>query len=470
MIYAFYSFEHRVGRTMALANVAELLSQQGLRVLMVDCDLQSPGLESYFTPPGRAQDLGHTPGLIDLLLDYKSKLSQPLPLETGEFIDPVESIQPYILSIPREGTRKLHLLPAGRRDELYASRVRQFQLTDFMENWEGELFFRWFRNQLNEVADVVLLDLHAGEIESGELWISQLADGITILCALSERSLIGTSDMTLNVTHEKMISLIGRPLDVLVVPARIEYAEKLLLQKFSDEFLSRFARFTSPLIENSKGDLFYKLAIPYIAFFEYSRELAVNYRFIGNHVFDAFENIAGVLRRLIELDRDSQPQADKRTWDKELATSRFLRLRERMTENPSIFISYAREDAETVRILYQRLLDAGFRPWLDTEDMQPGDHWRMVIEEKINKADFVIVCLSKYSTRSRGVFQQEIVWSLDVVQSMPEGKVYLIPVLLEECEIPKRLSNWHCERVFEENGFDKLEKAIRFAGRSEKEI
>lgn len=49
MIYTFYSYKGGVGRSMALANVAELFYQAGLRVLMVDWDLEAPGLEQYFS-------------------------------------------------------------------------------------------------------------------------------------------------------------------------------------------------------------------------------------------------------------------------------------------------------------------------------------------------------------------------------------------------------------------------------------
>lgn len=50
MIYTFYSFKGGVGRSMALSNVAEFLYSRGARVLMVDWDLEAPGLESFFFP------------------------------------------------------------------------------------------------------------------------------------------------------------------------------------------------------------------------------------------------------------------------------------------------------------------------------------------------------------------------------------------------------------------------------------
>jgi MinD-like ATPase involved in chromosome partitioning or flagellar assembly len=49
MVLTFYSFKGGVGRSMAIANVAELLFRPGLKVLLVDFDLEAPGLERYFT-------------------------------------------------------------------------------------------------------------------------------------------------------------------------------------------------------------------------------------------------------------------------------------------------------------------------------------------------------------------------------------------------------------------------------------
>ena len=46
-VTTFYSYKGGVGRTMALANVAALLAEIGRRVLVVDFDLEAPGVPSY---------------------------------------------------------------------------------------------------------------------------------------------------------------------------------------------------------------------------------------------------------------------------------------------------------------------------------------------------------------------------------------------------------------------------------------
>ena len=46
-ITTFYSFKGGVGRTMALVNAAVKLVQGGRRVLVVDFDLEAPGLDTF---------------------------------------------------------------------------------------------------------------------------------------------------------------------------------------------------------------------------------------------------------------------------------------------------------------------------------------------------------------------------------------------------------------------------------------
>jgi|SRR5882724_7797465 len=79
MIYTFYSYKGGVGRSMALANIAELFYRKGLRVLLVDFDLEAPGLEQYFFTKGDPKliEIQSHRGLIDLLLSYKELRALP---------------------------------------------------------------------------------------------------------------------------------------------------------------------------------------------------------------------------------------------------------------------------------------------------------------------------------------------------------------------------------------------------------
>src|SRR5689334_15983519 len=68
-IITFYSYKGGTGRSMALANVAWIPAAQSRRVLVVDWDLEAPGLHRYFHPFLEDPELGSSPGLIDYFYD-----------------------------------------------------------------------------------------------------------------------------------------------------------------------------------------------------------------------------------------------------------------------------------------------------------------------------------------------------------------------------------------------------------------
>lgn len=132
-----------------------------------------------------------------------------------------------------------------------------------------------------------------------------------------------------------------------------------------------------------------------------------------------------------------------------------------MKRIPQIFISYARADVQKVEGLYQRLSDAGFKPWTDKKDIVPGEMWKNAIKRAIRASDFVFICLSTSSVGRRGMIQREIKEALDMWQEKMEDDIYLIPVRLEDCEVPESLGHFQYVDLFDEGGWTKLLGAIQ---------
>jgi hypothetical protein len=126
-----------------------------------------------------------------------------------------------------------------------------------------------------------------------------------------------------------------------------------------------------------------------------------------------------------------------------------------------IFLSYAREDQEKVEKLYQNLSSEGFKPWMDRKDIYGGEEWRFSIQKAIRDSDFFLVCLSSSSVGKRGFLQVEIKKALDIWQEKLVGDIYLIPVRLEDCEVPELLRDFQWVDLFEEGGWARLVKAIK---------
>ena len=97
-IVTFYSYKGGTGRTMAMVNVAMELIAQGSSVLMVDFDLEAPGLDTFC----KRKLAGDSKGVIDFVDAY---------LDSGE----VPDVRDYVYEAnPRPRVPgKLLIMPAG---------------------------------------------------------------------------------------------------------------------------------------------------------------------------------------------------------------------------------------------------------------------------------------------------------------------------------------------------------------------
>src|ERR671930_1417470 len=130
-----------------------------------------------------------------------------------------------------------------------------------------------------------------------------------------------------------------------------------------------------------------------------------------------------------------------------------------------VFLCHSSNDKTTVRKLYQQLrAETWIQPWLDEEEIYPGQDWNFEIEKAVEAADVIIVCLSKGSTTKEGYVQREIRIALDYADYKPEGTLFIIPVRLEECDPPRRLRVWQYADYFEgqrERGLQRLLVSLR---------
>ncbi|MFH1940989.1 MAG: toll/interleukin-1 receptor domain-containing protein [bacterium] len=97
-----------------------------------------------------------------------------------------------------------------------------------------------------------------------------------------------------------------------------------------------------------------------------------------------------------------------------------------------VFISYSHVDRETAESLATRLREAGANVWLDRWQIGIGDSILEKINEGISTSDFLIVLLSKASVSSKWVKEELAEGSV----MLAERGAFILPVLLEECEIP----------------------------------
>ncbi len=126
-----------------------------------------------------------------------------------------------------------------------------------------------------------------------------------------------------------------------------------------------------------------------------------------------------------------------------------------------VFLCHASADKPQVRKLHRQLRACGVQPWLDEEDLLPGQDWQHEIPKAVQEADVVIVCLSQNATTKAGYIREEIEFALDEADKQPAGSIFLIPVRLEECDVPERLSRWQWVNLYQERGDERLMRALK---------
>jgi len=98
----------------------------------------------------------------------------------------------------------------------------------------------------------------------------------------------------------------------------------------------------------------------------------------------------------------------------------------------TFFLSYSRADQATALRFADALIAAGVPVWVDQYEIQPSQHWDLAVESAVRRCGGLIVILSPRSAASPNV--------ADEISVAIDEKKAIIPVLIETCLIPLRLS------------------------------
>jgi formylglycine-generating enzyme required for sulfatase activity len=134
-----------------------------------------------------------------------------------------------------------------------------------------------------------------------------------------------------------------------------------------------------------------------------------------------------------------------------------------MTRPVCVFLCHASQDKPPVRELYKRLAsEKWIDPWLDEENLLPGQDFDLEIDKATRDSDAIIICLSKVSVAKEGYVNKEIRRALDIAQEKTEGAIYVIPLRLDECTPSfERLKQLHWADYFTPNAHERLLKSLR---------
>src|SRR4051794_6473442 len=146
---------------MALANVAWLLAMTGKQVLVVDWDLEAPGLHRYFHPFLEDKELRASEGVIDWAIEFEDRATERSPSDARDegWYHPYANILRYAKSLEYEfpGRGLLDFIPAGRQSASYATRVNSFNWGNFYEKLGGWALIEKAKRLMIQEYDYVLV-------------------------------------------------------------------------------------------------------------------------------------------------------------------------------------------------------------------------------------------------------------------------------------------------------------------------
>jgi hypothetical protein len=129
-----------------------------------------------------------------------------------------------------------------------------------------------------------------------------------------------------------------------------------------------------------------------------------------------------------------------------------LKVAERLTARPfampqpSIFISYAREDVTPSERLRTELQGMGYQNvWKDVYEIVAGVEWEPEIRSAMERHHFIVSCLSKAALSRPRFFRQEMAVALELHRA---GRSHMIPIRLDECTLPEEVTKYHFIDLF----------------------
>ncbi len=300
-VITFYSYKGGTGRSMALANVACLLAQRSVDrrgVLMIDWDLEAPGLHRFFRDrvtrkfPATSQDdgekhFGNAPGLIDFFFDLAHHVDEatsdgkPQTEEQAEEL--INKIDLHKYAIETD-VPSLSLMKAGAFDALYSRRVTTFNWEDLYNR--SPYIMRALAERLGREYSFVLIDSRTGISDASGICTMLLPEKLVVVFTPNRQSLMGLDDMVHRATEYRRQSDDLRPLIVFPLPSRIDLSEKDLQAWWRSATDSPDVLAYEPLFQNmfksvyglkhcDLSTYFDEVRIQHFPFYSYGEKIAV---------------------------------------------------------------------------------------------------------------------------------------------------------------------------------------------------
>jgi cellulose biosynthesis protein BcsQ len=253
---------------MALANVAVLMVQWGHKVLVVDWDLEAPGLDRYFDhlPPSSAMRPGESAGIVEIA--HAIGEDQELGWK--------DSVVTFAIPGARQN---LDFLPAGRKDSEYARRLQQLDWEELFRRHDFGNHLENIRNEWLRIYDYILIDSRTGISDIGGICTIYLPDILVAMFTSNHQSVEGVAEVVDRARNARSSLPVDRGALVCVpVPSRdesrTEYEQSQEWRRVYERLLGQFYADFLPR-DISAADALDLLRVPSVPYWSFGEKLPV---------------------------------------------------------------------------------------------------------------------------------------------------------------------------------------------------
>jgi MinD-like ATPase involved in chromosome partitioning or flagellar assembly len=477
-VATFYSWKGGVGRTMVLANVAVQLARMGSRVLVVDWDLEAPGLERYFINLEQRPAANLT-GLMGLLCEASNR--GDAASNEQDWRDRLVIIQvpeaPSTLGMQTlSSPSPIHFLPSGYGSEGYAKSLSEFSWTKFFADSRGGEWLEELRDQWCSSYHFVLIDSRTGLTDSGGVCTIQMPHTLVLVFTASDQSVDGGLRIVAAAQHARRDFGYDRgPLVVIPVLSRWEGEKEV---DIGEEWMKRLDTVLAPLTapwlpkDFSPRQFVEKTRVPHVPLFTFGEPLPV----ISHSLSDPglpgmyFDTIARLIQsqlsnvgRIIDPSYTDKPIGE--VGDRTIAEGR------------TIFVSYRRLDDEPppdgpyvddpkhgfvnylLRQIRYDLIQMGVTNpilWQDRSKIAPADDFNEDTKNALKTSDLFLVILSQNYLTSQWCKREfsEIVSRAEMLGTPAGASIFRVDKQpISDDEIPEPLRSIQAVRFYREDPY-----------------
>jgi len=182
----FYSYKGGVGRTLSMVNAARVLVSSGRRVVLIDFDLEAPGLDSF----DRLKVPANHPGVVEYFAEHLTSGKAP---DIKKFSCLGGGRKSSLISPETADSPKLFIIPAGKKDDAYNAALARLNFQQLYEQGIGQNLVEEFRAAIEDEfdPDYVLVDSRTGLTDVGGVCTLALPDIVVLIYALNRQNVEG---------------------------------------------------------------------------------------------------------------------------------------------------------------------------------------------------------------------------------------------------------------------------------------